>query len=57
MTNYERIKAMSAEEMAVLLMRIHYDNTYLSLVDKSAIQRYLDEWTDWLNSEVKEVEE
>ena len=51
---YERIKAMSVEEMVVLLMRFHYDNTYLSLVDKSAIQKYLGEWTEWLNSEVGE---
>ena len=52
MTNYERIKAMSAEEMAELLDDVQTD----ALFHEGTINdlKYPTKWGEWLNSEVKE---
>ena len=52
MTNYERIKAMSVQEMAELFDDIQTDALYL----EGAINdlKYPTAWDKWLNSEVEE---
>lgn len=52
MTNYERIKAMSVEEMAKLIEDIQTDTLFLEGTIKDL--KYPMEWKEWLNSEVEE---
>lgn len=52
MTNYERIKAMSAEEMAELLDDVQTDALFLEGTINDL--KYPTKWGEWLNSEVKE---
>lgn len=52
MTNYERIKAMSVEEMAELIHDIQTDALFLEVTINDL--KYPTEWEKWLNSEVKE---
>ena len=53
MTNYERIKAMSAEEMAELLDDVQTDALFLEGTINDL--KYPTKWGEWLNSEVKEL--
>lgn len=58
MTNYERIKAMSVEEMAEFICSIYDDNYDLSMINKiiegDTIYRYNEyRIKDWLNLEAK----
>lgn len=55
MTNYERIKAMSVEEMAKLLDDIQTDALFLEGTIKDL--KYPTDWDKWLNSEVDSKEE
>lgn len=50
MTNYERIKAMSVEEMAKLIDDIQTDVLRGTINDLE----YPTKWKEWLNSEVEE---
>lgn len=52
MTNYERIKAMSVEEMARLIDDIQTDALFLEGTINDL--KYSTEWEEWLNSEVEE---
>lgn len=52
MTNYERIKAMSVEEMAKLLDDIQTDALFLEGTIKDL--QYPTDWDKWLNSEAEE---
>ena len=52
MTNYERIKAMSVEEMARLIDDIQIDALFLDGTINDL--KYPTEWEEWLNSEVEE---
>ena len=52
MTNYERIKAMSSEEMARLIDDIQTDALFLEGTINAL--KYPTEWEEWLNSEVEE---
>lgn len=52
MTNYERIKAMSVEEMAQLIDDIQTDALFLEGTINDL--KYSTEWEKWLNSEVEE---
>lgn len=52
MTNYERIKAMSVEEMARLIDDIQIDALFLDRTINDL--KYPTEWEEWLNSEVEE---
>ena len=54
MTNYERIKAMSVEEMAEFICSI-YDDTWDKCIEGYTIPNYdEDNIGCWLNSEVEE---
>lgn len=51
MTNYERIKAMSVEEMAELLDDIQTDALFLEGTINDL--KYPTDWGEWLNSEAE----
>lgn len=52
MTNYERIKGMSVEEMAKLIDDIQIDALFLEMTIKGL--KCPTEWEQWLNSEAEE---
>ena len=54
MTNFEKIKAMSVEEMASFLNYSVYENEdYHTVIDKNVLIG-LDDVIDWLESEVED---